>query len=120
MTAHLSLQYRMHPAISAFPNRYFYAGLLGDGPRMAELCSRPWHRHHLLAPYRFIDIPGQERNQVRRSGDSGTSKSNEMEAKACCSLIAYLCDMAKDINVLSSEAFLWLTHVVSLRGRLAW
>lgn len=53
----------------------------------------------MLAPYRFFDIPGQERNKVKKSGDLGTSKSNEMEARSCVSLVSFLCSQAPDYNV---------------------
>ena len=32
----LNLQYRMHPAISAFPRRIFYEGVLQDGPNVTH------------------------------------------------------------------------------------
>lgn len=95
----LSVQYRMHPDISVFPNRYFYDGRLNDGPDNAHLNTRPWHQTQMLAPYRFFDIPGQERNKVKKSGDLGTSKSNEMEARSCVSLVSFICSEAPDYNV---------------------
>lgn len=66
---------------------------------MAELNTRPWHKNMALGPYLFYDVHGSEKNQVRRSGDQGTSKSNEVEAKACLALVCYLCSQARDINV---------------------
>lgn len=96
----LSVQYRMHPDISVFPNRYFYDGRLTDGPQLAVLNTRPWHQARELGPYRFFDIPGQEQNQLRRYGSPGTSKLNELEAESVMSLIAHLCASAPDINVI--------------------
>ncbi|KAK7536470.1 SEN1 N terminal-domain-containing protein [Phyllosticta citribraziliensis] len=55
----LDTQYRMHPEISWFPSQTFYDGRLLDGPDMAGLRVRPWHRSALLAPYRFFDVQGQ-------------------------------------------------------------
>ncbi|KAK8250959.1 SEN1 N terminal-domain-containing protein [Phyllosticta capitalensis] len=55
----LDTQYRMHPEISWFPSQTFYDGRLLDGPDMAGLRVRPWHRSALLAPYRFFDVKGQ-------------------------------------------------------------
>ncbi|PWN45746.1 hypothetical protein IE81DRAFT_320047 [Ceraceosorus guamensis] len=51
----LSIQYRMHPLISAFPSQRFYDGKLQDGPSMAELTKQPWHGTSLLAPFKFFD-----------------------------------------------------------------
>jgi hypothetical protein len=64
----LDTQYRMHPAISSFPNRYFYDGRLNDAPNT-------FHRGGAsnLAPLVFFDVKGEE------SGD-GTSKCNPIEA----------------------------------------
>ena len=41
----LDTQYRMHPAISAFPSSEFYFGNLKNGLGLAELMARPWHEH---------------------------------------------------------------------------
>ncbi|KAJ5143468.1 uncharacterized protein N7515_002255 [Penicillium bovifimosum] len=54
----LDIQYRMHPAISAFPSLTFYDGKLQDGPDMGKLRQRPWHQSELLSPYRFFDVQG--------------------------------------------------------------
>ncbi|KAF2479592.1 SEN1 N terminal-domain-containing protein [Neohortaea acidophila] len=55
----LDTQYRMHPQISLFPSKTFYDALLKDGPGMAGLRERPWHKSALLAPYKFYDVAGQ-------------------------------------------------------------
>lgn len=55
----LDTQYRMHPAISAFPSIAFYDQMLKDGVS-ADARARPWHTHSLLAPYRFFDIRGRQ------------------------------------------------------------
>ena len=54
----LNTQYRMHPAITAFPSREFYAGLLHDAPGMAESMTAPWHEHAGLGPLAFYDVRG--------------------------------------------------------------
>ena len=54
----LDVQYRMHPAISAYPSRTFYNSRLKDGPGMAQLRRRLWHAADLLGPYRFFDVQG--------------------------------------------------------------
>ncbi|KAJ5542691.1 Zinc finger CCHC-type [Penicillium sp. DV-2018c] len=61
----LDIQYRMHPAISAFPSMTFYDGKLQDGPDMGKLCQRPWHQSELLSPYRFFDVQGMHSAAAR-------------------------------------------------------
>ena len=39
----LDTQYRMHPAIAAFPSEQFYGGQLRNAEGMAEATARPWH-----------------------------------------------------------------------------
>ncbi|KAJ6260855.1 hypothetical protein Dda_3516 [Drechslerella dactyloides] len=60
-TVHLlSIQYRMHPAISYFPSQMFYNSQLEDGPDMESLRSQPWHQSLFFGPYRFFNVLGQE------------------------------------------------------------
>ncbi|KAF3108378.1 DEAD-box type RNA helicase [Orbilia oligospora] len=56
----LSIQYRMHPAISSFPSEMFYNSQLEDGPDMMMLRSQPWHQSLFFGPYRFFNVVGQE------------------------------------------------------------
>ncbi|KAF3901570.1 hypothetical protein ABW21_db0202407 [Orbilia brochopaga] len=60
-TVHLlSIQYRMHPAISYFPSQMFYNSQLEDGPDMEVLRSQSWHNSLFFGPYRFFNVLGQE------------------------------------------------------------
>ena len=97
----LSLQYRMHPDISAFPSSYFYGGRLANGPNVMTENVRPWHGsfNNLLGPFRFIDIPGQEQLRTFSSGKQGNSMMNELEAKITTSLIALLSNSSPDYKV---------------------
>ena len=45
----LDTQYRMHPAIAAFPSEHFYGGQLRNAEGMAEATRRPWHEHAVSA-----------------------------------------------------------------------
>lgn len=56
----LSIQYRMHPNISAFPSAAFYQSRLSDGPEMDKKTLQPWHANALFPPYTFYHVEGQE------------------------------------------------------------
>ncbi|KAG9092848.1 DEAD-box type RNA helicase [Ceratobasidium sp. 370] len=77
----LSIQYRMHPDISAVPSRLFYQGRLQDGPNMAQRTHQVWHTSSLFGPYKFFDVAhGQEEAQ------SNHSQINREEANAALAL----------------------------------
>ena len=61
----LNTQYRMHPEISLFPSNAFYDAKLLDGPGIAKLRTRPWHRSKILGPYRFFDVQGTQQSAPR-------------------------------------------------------
>ncbi|KAE8349387.1 SEN1 N terminal-domain-containing protein [Aspergillus coremiiformis] len=77
----LDTQYRMHPAISAYPRNAFYEGKLQDGPNMAQLRARPWHQSELLSPYRFFDVQG-----LHQSAAKGHSLVNMAELRVAMQL----------------------------------
>ncbi|GAA5930688.1 hypothetical protein JCM10213_000782 [Rhodosporidiobolus nylandii] len=56
----LSIQYRMHPNISAFPSAAFYNSRLTDGPEMDKKTIQPWHANALFPPYCFYHVDGHE------------------------------------------------------------
>ena len=97
----LSLQYRMHPDISAFPSSYFYGGRLANGPNVLQENARPWHgmSNELFGPFRFFDIPGQEQLRTFASGKQGNSMMNELEARITTSLICSLCNSSPNFKV---------------------
>eukprot|EP01012_Entosiphon_sulcatum_P003931 TRINITY_DN11425_c0_g1_i1.p1 TRINITY_DN11425_c0_g1~~TRINITY_DN11425_c0_g1_i1.p1 ORF type:complete len:2043 (-),score=303.09 TRINITY_DN11425_c0_g1_i1:8-6136(-) len=70
----LNTQYRMDPAISLFPNKTFYGGLLRDGENVLTRLSSN-HSLVQVAPYRFFDVRG-----VEARGGQGPSLMNEVEA----------------------------------------
>ena len=61
----LNTQYRMHPEISHFPSNTFYDAKLLDGPGIAKLRTKPWHRSKILGPYRFFDVQGTQQSAPR-------------------------------------------------------
>eukprot|EP01059_Diplonema_ambulator_P015598 TRINITY_DN26765_c0_g1_i1.p1 TRINITY_DN26765_c0_g1~~TRINITY_DN26765_c0_g1_i1.p1 ORF type:complete len:730 (+),score=186.47 TRINITY_DN26765_c0_g1_i1:264-2192(+) len=75
----LSMQYRMHPAISAFPNAYFYKGLIQDGVEAAER-SLPHAALPNGYPVSFLHCDGCQ------EGD-GTSFKNSAEVAGVLSVV---------------------------------
>ena len=82
----LEVQYRMHPALSAFPSNYFYEGSLQNGVSAAErrldgIASFAWPKPDV--PMLFYATAGQE-----EIAGSGTSFLNRSEAAVVESLAA--------------------------------
>ncbi|KAG1653968.1 hypothetical protein FOA52_008664 [Chlamydomonas sp. UWO 241] len=76
----LQQQYRMHPAISAFPSQFFYSGRLMDGVSESDRAA-PFHTHPLLAPLAVIDVAGG-----REARGGGGSVSNREEAQMAAAM----------------------------------
>ena len=52
----LTEQYRMHPAISAWPSQYFYKGLLVDADSVRSRGKAAgFHKRHCFAPLALYD-----------------------------------------------------------------
>ncbi|XP_057452229.1 uncharacterized protein LOC130744053 [Lotus japonicus] len=72
----LNIQYRMHPAISFFPNSQFYLNQILDAPNvMSENYRKKYLPGPMFGPYSFINIVGG------REGfdDAGRSRKNLVE-----------------------------------------
>jgi len=77
----LSLQYRMHPAIRAFPSRHFYHDRLEDAPSVRAALPEAYHSHRLLQPYLVFDVSGGR--EQRGGGGGSMSNAAEAELAAC-------------------------------------
>jgi regulator of nonsense transcripts 1 len=79
----LDTQYRMHPAISHFPNMAFYDGKLMDGVSMstARVIDFPWPKKEF--PLMFLACDGKESRRA-------TSYINFEEAKIVSSIVTAL------------------------------
>ncbi len=93
----LDTQYRMHPAISAFPGRRFYNSRIRDAVTEVERPLPPGivgTRLDIGAQTLFIDVAGEEVRGVDRDADGllmGFSYSNEAEASVVVQLLRILC-----------------------------
>lgn len=87
----LSIQYRMHPAISAFPSREFYEAGLRDGDGMAVLRKQPWHDSSIFGPYRFFNVAGTESRKK-------TSLINSDEARMALALFGRITVDFPEVN----------------------
>ena len=100
----LNTQYRMHPAISLFPNERFYKGKLIDGveaserPNPAGLLWNDWE-----VPIVFLPVEGGE-----TTSPDGASKENHAEAGWAARLLEGLLDagdlQSEDIGIITPYA----------------
>ncbi|KAF5957926.1 hypothetical protein HYC85_005151 [Camellia sinensis] len=82
----LSIQYRMHPSISMFPNREFYDNMISDGPNVKERTyERPFLQGSMYGSYSFINVSyGQE------GFDNRHSTKNTVEVAVAADIVARL------------------------------
>ncbi|KAL9269791.1 putative helicase MAGATAMA 3, partial [Drosera capensis] len=82
----LNVQFRMHPSISLFPNKEFYASQIQDGPNVKE---RNYERRFLQGgmynSYSFIDV-----SEGKEDFHKGTSPRNLMEVAVIAKILAKL------------------------------
>ena len=78
------MQYRMHPAISCFPNSEFYSNLILDAPNVK---GKSYKKHYIpgpmFGPYSFINVIGgrEELDEV------GHSRKNMVEVAIVLKLL---------------------------------
>lgn len=80
----LSVQYRMHPQISAFPSRHFYDGELHDYKDILKTRAPvvPWDDIPIFKPFTFFSVNSEE--------EQGKSISNPLEADFVCQILELL------------------------------
>ncbi|KAK3261195.1 hypothetical protein CYMTET_29886, partial [Cymbomonas tetramitiformis] len=67
----LDTQYRMHPAVAAFPAQMYYEGRLLNSLQVTQRAS-PWRAASLnawTAPYAFVDVEGSESSTGKRPSE---------------------------------------------------
>ncbi|CAH9085205.1 unnamed protein product [Cuscuta europaea] len=113
----LDVQYRMHPAISQFPNSCFYHNQLHDAPNvLSKAYERQYLHGRMFGPYSFISLP----NGKEEFGDIGYSKRNMVEVaiviKIVQSLFKFWCDTGNklSIGVISPYA----AQVIALKHKI--
>jgi regulator of nonsense transcripts 1 len=81
----LDIQYRMHPAISAFPSRYFYGGTICDGVTALDRAppAGAFPFPNPVMPICFINVMGTDVQE-------GTSHQNSDEAAIVARVLEYL------------------------------
>ncbi|KAF7314267.1 hypothetical protein MKEN_00899300 [Mycena kentingensis (nom. inval.)] len=79
----LSIQYRMHPAISILPSTIFYQSRLQDGPDMEKKTRKPWQDNPKFGVYRFMNVKSVE-------DKAGRSLKNATEARIAVALFKRL------------------------------
>ncbi|KAI6690181.1 hypothetical protein NL676_027009 [Syzygium grande] len=88
----LNVQYRMHPAISAFPISTFYKNQILDGPNVTGKSYRKCHlQWPMFGPYSFIDIV----NGREEGGDNGRSLRNYAEVGVVSKILKNLYEACK-------------------------
>ncbi|KAJ3025695.1 UNVERIFIED_CONTAM: DEAD-box type RNA helicase [Siphonaria sp. JEL0065] len=91
----LSIQYRMHPNISAFPSAQFYNSRLLDAEKMDTKCVAPWHTNAEYPTYRFLNVGWGRELRERHS------LYNPDEIIACVNFVAKLCKSFSQITFAS-------------------
>ncbi|KAL9240539.1 hypothetical protein vseg_014746 [Gypsophila vaccaria] len=82
----LNVQYRMHPAISLFPNKNFYQKQIIDAPNVKLTCyERSFLLEDMYGPYSFINV-----SRGKENFDRGHSPRNLVEAAVVDQIVVKL------------------------------
>ncbi|XP_020222260.1 uncharacterized protein LOC109804810 [Cajanus cajan] len=80
----LNIQYRMHPAISSFPNSHFYLNQILDAPNVVRKNYRKQYLPGpMFGPYSFINVVGGS----EEFDDAGRSRKNVVEVAVVMKII---------------------------------
>ncbi|KAK7399848.1 hypothetical protein VNO78_11042 [Psophocarpus tetragonolobus] len=80
----LNIQYRMHPAISSFPNSHFYLNQILDAPNVLKKNYRKKYLPGpMFGPYSFINVVGG----IEEFDDAGRSRKNMVEVAVVMKII---------------------------------
>ncbi|KAK0573842.1 hypothetical protein LWI29_014378 [Acer saccharum] len=113
----LNIQYRMHPAISLFPNSQFYHHQILDGPNVRE---KSYEKHYLsgpmFGPYSFINIL----NGREEFDDVGHSCKNLVEVSVVMKILKNLYKVWTGSNKKLSIGVVspYTAQVVAIRDKL--
>lgn len=89
----LNVQYRMHPALRAFPSSQFYMGQLVDSEGMLEKRQQQYHQMPCFGPFVVYDVPFSEETKTTNG-----STYNEDEAKMALLMYQLLVESFPEID----------------------
>ncbi|GJZ35701.1 UvrD-like helicase, ATP-binding domain, P-loop containing nucleoside triphosphate hydrolase [Tanacetum coccineum] len=109
----LSVQYRMHPSISFFPNLKFYKNKVLDAQ---NVLSKSYEKRHLSEPmfgsYSFINVVGGR----EELDDDGKSRRNMIEVAIVIKIVKFLYrawqDSKKKLSIGGEEDYYYLVDIV--------
>lgn len=107
----LSVQYRMHPAISAFPSKRFYEGNLKDweGIVKAAVPPIPYYQVPIFKPVVFFSLDSEESQE-------NTSKVNRDEVAFICQFLEFLrCMVSQQQSTTTTSQFMFHVRRCSIR-----
>ncbi|KHN25944.1 TPR and ankyrin repeat-containing protein 1 [Glycine soja] len=96
----LNIQYRMHPAISSFPNSHFYFNQILDAPNVVRKNYRKQYLPGpMFGPYSFINVVGG----IEEFDDAGRSRKNMVEVAIVMKIIKNCfkawCDSKENLSI---------------------
>ncbi|VFQ99302.1 unnamed protein product [Cuscuta campestris] len=110
-------KYRMHPAISRFPNSSFYHNQLLDAPNVqCKTYEREYLQGRMFGPYSFINVPsGKE-----ESDDIGHSRRNMVEVALVMKIVQKLFKIWRNTGTKLSIGVIspYAAQVIAIRDKI--